>query len=561
MLRTNFPKLTKQKGVALPLVLIFLMIATWLGATLLQTLSVHGGIVQDDYNYTRALYLAESGLNRAAEAMWIGFLNSSAQPHGRAEWLDDHYDDFDQEDVPVGGGDDLYTVTAKRVMLTGQGDSRFVVFEAVGKAAGSHVGSGDEATERTITRVIRYGNDQSSIFDYVYFVNNFGWFHGSTIYANGDVRANANFSFKSNPRVNGDAYASVNPDVGADGSVIDGGYYSWDLPTYRNNAQPQWRPTWPEFQYGYDGDSEMHEQQDILEMPYLEDIERFEELAAFKNGSLTTSSVNITHTINGPIFLIGTPENPIRIDGPVVVRGDVVITGWVEGQGTIYTERNVHIIGDLKYKNPPAWDHSEGANPETGGPSANADFLGLAARGNVILGDYTNTSDWLNKVQAYIKPTFTKPYTDEDGSTHNGNYTSVDGTKIDGTSRKRYESSFSNAAFQSMVAQAVTLWGHDHKPRQIDALTYTNHLFGGRVQQCNFNGAIMSRDEAIIYNNFVNLNYDYRAKAEGENYIDIDLPRSANARPVIWLEGSYDQWVSKLDEIDEGMDHATGPGL
>jgi Tfp pilus assembly protein PilX len=545
---------TNQKGMALPLVLIFLMIATWVGATLLQTLSVHGGIVQDDYNYTRALYLAESGLNRAAEAMWIGFLNSSAQPVGRADWLDEHYADFDQVAVPLGEGDDLYSVEAKRVMLTGQDDARYIVFEATGKAAGSHVGSGEEDTERTVTRVIRYGNDQSSIFDYVYFINNFGWFWGGTIDANGDVRANANFSFKYNPMVNGDAYASVNADVGADGSVIDGGYHSWDLSTYRNNAEDHWRPTFPEFQYGYDGSSETFEHQDVLEMPYLEDTERFEDLAEFRNGTLSTADVNITHTTDGPIFLFGTPENPIQLDGPVVVRGDVVIAGYVEGQGTIYTERNVHIVGDLIYTNPPDWDHSEGADPETSGPSGDEDFLGIAAQGNVILGDYTNSSDWYNNVKNYLKPPFTTPYTDQDGSTHSGDYTQVDGAKLDGTQRRSYESTFSNAEFQAMVQMAMALFGHDHKPRQIDALTYTNHLFGGRVNSCNFNGAIMSRDEAIVYSNWVNLNYDYRAKAEGENYIDIDLPRSANARPVIWLEGPYEQWVSKLDAIDTGLE-------
>lgn len=549
---TLWNALTKktQKGLALPLVLVFLMMATWLGGTLLQTLSVHGAIVQDDYNFTRALYLAESGLNRAAEAMWIGYLNSSAQPEVRALWLDDHYNDFDQIDVPVGDGDDMYSIEAKRVMLTGDDESRYLVFEATGKAAGSHVGSDEDSTERSITRVIRYGNDQSSIFDYVYFINNFGWFWGGTINANGDVRANANFSFKYNPMVNGDAYASVNPDVGADGSVIDGGYHNWDLTTYRNNADDHWRPTWPEFEYGYDGQSEMFEQQDILEMPYLEDTARFEELAEFKNGSLSTSDVNITHATDGPLFLFGTPENPIRIDGPVVVRGDVVISGYIEGQGTIYTERNVHIVGDIIYNNPPDWDHAEG---QTGGPSGDADFLGLASRGSVILGDYTNTSDWYNIVDNYMTPPFTSPYTDQDGTTHSGDYTQVDGVKNDGSNRRMYESSFSNAEFQAFVAQAVALFGHDHKPQQVDALTYTNHLFGGRVRQANFNGAIMSRDEAIVYNNFVNLNYDYRAKAEGESYIDIDLPRAANARPIVWLEGPYELWISKLDEIDAGL--------
>ena len=548
-----------KRGIALPIVLVFSLLASWFAAQVLLTLSRNSTIVQDDYNFTRALYLAESGLNRAAEALWVGYLNCSAQPAGRIAWLDANYTQFDRVEEPVGyggyyGGQDTYTVHAVRLMQTGDPNARYVVLESTGKAVGGVLGDEDEGTERTVTRVLRYGNDQSSIFDYVYFINNFGWFWGGTISAHGDVRANGDFSFKYNPLVNGDAYASVNPDVGASGSVVDGGYRNWDLSTYRTNAQPNWRPTWPEFAYGYDGNSQAYEGQDLLEMPYLGEFSRFVELAETRNGTLSTADVNITHTTGGPIFLIGTAENPIHIDGPIAIDGDIFITGYVEGQGTIYTNRNVHIVGDIVYKNSPAWDHSEGADPGANDNSG-ADFLGLAARGSVILGDYTNATDWYNYVKNYMKPPFTTSFTDEDGSTHNGDYTQADGTKRDGSTRKRYESTWSNAEFQALVQQAVNLWGHDHKPRRIDALAYTNHLFGGRAKQCNFNGSIISRDEAIVYNDWVNMNYDYRAKAEGEDFIDIDLPRAANAQPVVWLDGSYAQWEEKIDAIDAGLEH------
>ena len=547
----------RMRGVALPIVLLFALLASWFAAEVLKVLSNSGTIVQDDYNYTRALYLAESGLNRAAEALWVAYLNSSAQPAGRMAWLDEHYMDFDQIDHPVGygdwgGGQDKYTVRAVRIMQTGSPDSRYVVLESTGKAAGSRLGNLEEETERSITRVLKYGNDQSSIFDYVYFINNFGWFWGGTISAHGDVRANGDFSFKYNPLLNGDAYASINPDVGASGSVIDGGFHSWDLDTYRNNAQSQWRPTWPEFSYGYDGQSDVFEEQDILEMPYLGDFERFEELAEDRSGTLSAANVSISHSTGGPVFLIGTPENPIQIDGPVAIDGDVFITGYVDGQGTIYTSRNVHIVGDLIYTDPPSWDHSEGADPSAT-DNSESDFMGLAAKGSVIFGDYTNATDWYNLVKNYLSPPFTTTFTDEDGSTHSGDYREVDGTKMDGTDRKRYESTWDNATFQAMVQEAVDLCGHDHKPRQIDALIYTNHLCSGRVNSCKFNGAIMSRDEAIVFNNRIDLNYDYRAKAEAEDYIDIDLPRAANAEPVVWLDGDYETWASRLDEIDAGL--------
>jgi Tfp pilus assembly protein PilX len=537
-----------NRGIALPIVLVFSLLAAWFAAELLRVLAVHGTVVQDDYNYTRALYLAESGLNRASEGMWIAYLNSSAQPDGRITWLEENFETFNQTDIPVGDSGDTYSVRAVRLMETGDPESRYLVFEATGNAAGAHMGSEDEFTQRSVTRVIRYGNDQSSIFDYVYFINNFGWFWGGSINAQGDVRANGDFSFKYNPLVNGDAYASINPDVGANGDVIDGGYRTWDLNTYRNNAQNHWRPTWPEYDYGFKGESVTHDQQEILKMPYLGDFERFEELAVRKGGTLVTGTQNISNTGSGPVFLFGTYDNPIRIDGPVAIDGDVIISGYVEGQGTIYSDRNIHIIGDIIYKNQPQWDHSEGADPGAIDNSG-ADFLGLASRGSVIVGDYTNSTDWYNNVKSYLKPPFTSAFTDEDGSTHNGDYTATDGTKLDGTARKRYESTFSNTVFKSYVNQAAAYWGHDHKPRRIDALTYTNHLFAGRVDSCNFNGSIISRDEAIVFNNFVNMNYDYRAKAEGEDYVDIDLPRAANGEPVIWLDGPYEDWVDKIEAL------------
>ncbi len=550
-----------QRGIALPMVLMFTLVSSIFAASVLYSLSVHGSIVQDDYNYTRALYVAESGLNRTTEAIWVAYLNQNPLPEVRMAWLDEHYADFDVTDKEFSGlygnDGDAYSVTAKRVMRTGADDERYVVLESIGKAAGSYLGSEDEETERILTKVVRFGHDQSSIFDYVYFINNFGWFHGGSsgdIQANGDVRANGNFSLNSTPLVNGDVYASENPDIGAAGDILGQGVYDTDSITdYRNGAEDSWRPTWPEFEFGYDGESDAYTQKDILEMPYLGDISRFEDLAAQRNSSLTTADVNVSHATDGPLVLVGTQANPIQIDGPVVVRGDVFITGWVEGQGTIYTDRNLHIVGDLKYVNGTEYDHSEGADPAASqAVNENADFLGIAARGNVITGDYTN-SNW-QWIKNYMKPPFTKSYTDEDGSAHSGDYTAVDGVKNDGASRRDYESSWSDAEWASLVALANSITGRTgstaHRPRQIDCLAYTNHLYGGTVQQCKFNGAIISRDEAIGFYNWVDMNFDYRAKAEGEFYIDIDLPKAANASPVVWLEGEYEGWESKIDALD-----------
>ncbi|MBW7937542.1 MAG: hypothetical protein H3C63_01470, partial [Candidatus Omnitrophica bacterium] len=109
-----------ERGIALAGVLIFTVISAFFSAAVLHALSVHSRLVQDKYNYTRALYLAESGLNRAAEAVWTGYLNANPLPDARIAWLEDHYTDFDQEDVSIGPDGDTYTVKARRMMTTGE---------------------------------------------------------------------------------------------------------------------------------------------------------------------------------------------------------------------------------------------------------------------------------------------------------------------------------------------------------------------------------------------------------------------------------------------------------
>ena len=95
----------------------------------------------------------------------------------------------------------------------------------------------------------------------------------------------------------------------------------------------------------------------------------------------------------GSIVLIGTQSNPIEINGPVIIPSDVIIRGYVKGQGTIYSGRNIHIVGDIKYVNPPSWSNRSTENTD----NKNKDMVGLMAKGNIVLGDYTSwASDLYN---------------------------------------------------------------------------------------------------------------------------------------------------------------------
>jgi hypothetical protein len=99
---------------------------------------------------------------------------------------------------------------------------------------------------------------------------------------------------------------------------------------------------------------------------------------------------------DGNLVLLGTPENPIRLEGDVYATGDVVIKGVVEGQGAIYAGRNVYIAGDLVNKNR-ADKPGLGVCQGVSGPdecarkniAAGKDELRLSAGNNIIMGNFT----------------------------------------------------------------------------------------------------------------------------------------------------------------------------
>lgn len=104
----------------------------------------------------------------------------------------------------------------------------------------------------------------------------------------------------------------------------------------------------------------------------------------------------VNQTYNGNVVLIGTATDPIVLNQDVYISGDVVIKGYVKGRGAIYAGRNMYIAGDVRYVNPP---DAPGSGVCTGvmdklacakkNVQAGKDEARLAARGNIIIGDYT----------------------------------------------------------------------------------------------------------------------------------------------------------------------------
>jgi hypothetical protein len=543
----------REVGLAFPAVVILTaLLIVIMGGLLALGLDRHAE-TELEVHRLRALNAAEAGITRVVDEIWRLYL--AAPPETRTRVVDELDGKVSASNrihhQAVAFADSEYDVTVTAVTRDGI-DHADVTLVAFGRSG---------SVERRITTVVRYGRRASQVFDYAYFINNFGWLWGSTITVNGDVRSNGDFSL-SDATVNGDVHASRNDALSALGTISGSSRHD-SLTDYRSGSGPRSRPTNPtsddtsgadsdgngvpdayEYPAGYDGQSDRHAAQDVIDMPYLGDMSIYEDLATRRGGTIRIDGVLVVdakHT--GTLVLEGTAAKPIVIDGPVVATGDVVLKGVVRGQGTIYAGRNVHIAGNIRYETPPTWTKPT-TTPETEAQAnANADLLGLVARGSVILGDYTDAG-WTSSTAGYMRPPFTRAYevapTDADigyvtggtpsNPTFHGDYTAADGgAKADGSARHFFESSLSDADFTAFADPVVD---------RIDAVIYTNHVIAGRIGETVINGTVVCRDEALLYSSRFTLDYDVRVHGNGYESIDIHLPRAPMRKLLLWREGS-----------------------
>ncbi len=97
--------------------------------------------------------------------------------------------------------------------------------------------------------------------------------------------------------------------------------------------------------------------------------------------------------VDGSLILVGTEDDPLRIDGRIVVDGDLVIVGVVQGAGEIVARGNVYIVGPLLYA-----DGTDASGNRTYGSDAegNENRLMLGAGGNIMVGDFLMTKKTMN---------------------------------------------------------------------------------------------------------------------------------------------------------------------
>lgn len=566
--------------------------------------------------------LAEGGLNAIIQDLWRQFKINQR---------------FDAIDSALSGA----SPTSPRWVRTG-------VFAGVGNYTASVIGytQSDSYTRRITVRSVgwidRNGNGQldaneprqvidqtfdlaltrSAVFDYAYFVNNYGWmygFSGEQLVMNGDSRSNGDFEFRYGsggpPVFNGTIMASPNEKLSprAQGRIIlPSGTQTprqWSNTDYAIRAltNPWMRQAYDSTIHGAVGSSTFNLWRDYLYnaqgqmvngssfgavladvngtrdfsnrtldprptselvLPDLNDLNYYINLSqTWRNPKATYSDglpnpnynqpayievwnpqrnryerVDTNGVVNGSVALIGYQNRPIRIHGPITITQDVVIRGYIEGQGTIYAGRNVHIVGDVIYKNPP--DFRGSVLNAVLSTNERKDALGLAARGSIMMGNTRRFGD--PYPLRYMTPPFTRGRYDE-----NGNWIPpFDARQRDSTGRMRYQSAYGNAdqsdierlSLQVDINQNGVIDEDEKGISHIDAVMFTNFVGGGNLatdgRGLTINGTIIAKDEAmVLYSLPLRFNYDWRIKErslDDQPLINIELPRVASVVRLAW---------------------------
>ena len=502
------------------------------------------------------------------------------------------------------------------VQPEGNSFTRVVIIRSVGWVDANNNGSiDDNEPVKVVDVTAAYQLSRSQVFDYSYFVNNYGWMSGfssTSLVVNGDMRANGDFTFSGgSPTVNGSVIATANDKLSpASAGDITGVPVKQDNASYistqngtsnPDDLEKRMRPGYDATIHGARGSATYEQWRDIIFdsdanitngtlsgaaladrsgtrgwtnpsgtvatnlldnqptdeviMPDLSDLATYQNLsnnytdtkATFKDGtanpysgqgawldvwnSSTNSYQRVTTNgvLSGSVVLIGTDSKPIKVHGPVTITQDVLIKGTVQGQGTIYTGRNIHIVGSIRYKVKPSF---RGNSPtDIDNQNEKADMLGLAARGSVIMG---KTTDFTNAYPLqYMTPPFTKGRWDL-----NGNWIPpYNATDTDASGFQKYKTVLGDTVMNS-VAESVN---------QIDAILYTNFVGGGNIGSGGggvlFNGSIISKDEAmVVYSLPMKMNYDSRVKERALTstpLIDIKLPRSPVLLRSSWQDRGF----------------------
>ena len=551
-----------KSGIVLPVVMGIVLVVSIISAGLFSYLSYHRRSTQRFFIYDRCRLAAQTALEIEkfeTKVIYDRYYNDNPSLQDIQDWFMGgpscprttvgvgNYQNALMQNGGLEGYEDM-TATVIATKIERMRDKGLYMFGVTFLATATFTMPSGEEISKSIEERVHFGLNRSRVFDYAYFVNNYGWFQGGGCHANGDIRANGDMHLDGESIINGDAYAAINDELNTSGRIdVDGRYTRTrhqNLNDYRRRTGSRTRPTNPTYdshskdyswEMGYDGNSKLLPRQDTLPMPFISELNGYKELARELKGTIKMGGRVVVDAVyegkgpsgvsNGPdqgcLILDGT-QTPIEINGPVVIDRDVIIRGRVKGQGAIYAGRNVHIIGDINYVNPPSWRKPDADPHATAENNRTKDLLTLAAKGNIVLGNPTSNS-WIKSVERYITPPFVKPYrchaSDEDiGYPGTGKF-SGDYTAYDGLSKARYRrwrgqyiynGATRSRYYESLIGDYMMNALEPSTVENIDAVLYNNHAVMGRIGECNFNGALVCRDEGLIYSGNVYFNWDIR---------------------------------------------------
>jgi hypothetical protein len=402
---------------------------------------------------------------------------------------------------------------------------------------------------RTIQATITV-NPVSSVFDYEYFLNNWGWWWGSTISGNGGQRANWDFDFRSSPVVNGSIYAANT--IEEDGKP----YYSY------TNSAPFGGLA------GADPLSLVHPGAPRVAMPNLLNLATYSAtaLADTANNGIWVGGTQVVYGVQGDatkpgLYLASANGDPIVIKGTVVIPGDLVIQGSVTGKGTLYVGGDLYIANDITYAHGPNFN----TPPETMAPTARDqwvqqnmtnDLVAFAVKGSIFAGDVTDP-DWINYCYNYpgsgLSHVGDESHLGADGISgtpdDNVPFLHADGTMStwfdddgDGVVQHNYvyatDINMDSARASKIVGYPTDKDGNPLPYNKVatdnmgtlEGIYYTDHAAAMRLGRGNaiIHGSIISRNEQIIFQSRLNLNYDSRVHSRYHNnpnqFINLGLP-------------------------------------
>ena len=344
----------QNKGSALYITMIASLIIFFSSMTSLTLSYNESKYTYNEANKLQSRYIAEAGSSRAAQYISTTYLENNKLDFTNIDELDDlvlyNKESFISNGTKIGE----YTVTCKILNsseissekdITGNNtDSvRFILIESIGSL--NSVQNTTPLNKTTMNTVYEVSAQTAKVFDYGYFINNWGWWYSNDIICWGNARTNGSFdmgpyspTIYGKPRFeesNGADLIGYIDDNG-DGQLNnqDGGIYAWDSV----NGTPSANSSPADLYSGEKGASQIYDLPQVP-MPNLNDLSVYETRAK-ERGSIKIGGVTVCDGVWGDneiqqnLYLEGTYENPVVIDGTIVVRGDLIIRGYVTGSGS-----------------------------------------------------------------------------------------------------------------------------------------------------------------------------------------------------------------------------------